>query len=390
MLVDFIILLFAFSSLYRGREIGFIRQLSSAAGFFGGLFLGAWLQQYTRLLAQTDGGQSLLTVMTTLGSALVFLTIGEFIGIYLKHHIRVQKRVNKHDIGAGGLIGVVSLFISAWLLAALASALPFIKVQEGIQKSRIVSALNDYLPDAPTVLANFGQLIDPNGFPDVFTGAGPIPRTDVATPSLGSLQQAVSLAQDSVVKLESRGCGGLVDGSGFVVGNGLVVTNAHVVAGIRNPTIKDQNGSHQAQVIAFDPSLDFALLRADDLSGAPLRLDTTTARRGTPAAVLGYPGGGGLKASAAVILDQFIATGRNIYGRGISERSVYEIKANVIPGNSGGPLVAADGKVIGVIFAESTSYDQVGYALTAAEVAPKIAQAMSQNRTVSTGSCTAS
>ena len=283
---------------------------------------------------------------------------------------------------------MVSLFISVWLLAALATALPFTGLHDGLQRSRIIGTLNRNLPDAPTVISNLGNLIDPNGFPDVFTGPEPTPRTNVATPSLGSLQHAVSTAQASVVKLESRGCGGLVDGSGFVVGNGLVATNAHVVAGIRNPIVKDSNGSHRATVIAFDPNLDFALLRTSDLAGRALTLNTNIVKRGTPAAVLGYPGGGKLSAGPAAILDQFIATGRNIYGRGLTERSIYEIKAKVIPGNSGGPLVAADGTVIGVIFAESTTYEQVGYALTAAEVAPKIAQAKQSTQTVTTGVCT--
>jgi S1-C subfamily serine protease len=82
-----------------------------------------------------------------------------------------------------------------------------------------------------------------------------------------------------------------------------------------------------------------------------------------------------------------MARGRDIYGRGRTDRDVYELQAHIIPGNSGGPLVAKDGTVIGVIFAESTSYENVGYALTTAQVSSAINHAAAQNRPVSTGQC---
>jgi S1-C subfamily serine protease len=68
-------------------------------------------------------------------------------------------------------------------------------------------------------------------------------------------------------------------------------------------------------------------------------------------------------------------------------RQIYEVKAKVVPGNSGGPLIAQDGSVIGVIFAESTTYNHVGYALTTSKVIPEINQAKNLNRTVNTGKC---
>jgi S1-C subfamily serine protease len=66
---------------------------------------------------------------------------------------------------------------------------------------------------------------------------------------------------------------------------------------------------------------------------------------------------------------------------------VYELSAHIIPGNSGGPLITADGRVIGVVFAESTSYNDVGYALTMPQIVTEINQALAQNRNVSTGKC---
>jgi S1-C subfamily serine protease len=124
------------------------------------------------------------------------------------------------------------------------------------------------------------------------------------------------------------------------------------------------------------------------LSGTPLAFTTATQATNTKAALLGYPGGGNFSASSAVILDNFLATGRNIYGQGETERDIYELDAHVIPGNSGGPLILSDGTVIGVIFAQSTKYQDIGYALTAYKVASEIATAKARNQVVANTSCT--
>jgi S1-C subfamily serine protease len=103
--------------------------------------------------------------------------------------------------------------------------------------------------------------------------------------------------------------------------------------------------------------------------------------------VEGYPGGGSFTVSAAMVLDSFQATGRNIYNEGATDRQVYSLKTDVRPGNSGGPLINKDGTVIGVVFAESTTYDHVGYALTMQQVISEFHQADTNTQPVSTGTC---
>jgi S1-C subfamily serine protease len=66
---------------------------------------------------------------------------------------------------------------------------------------------------------------------------------------------------------------------------------------------------------------------------------------------------------------------------------VYSLKGAVQPGNSGGPLVDKDGEVIGMIFAESTVYDTVGYALQMDSVIHKFNAAKDRIAAVDTGSC---
>jgi S1-C subfamily serine protease len=81
------------------------------------------------------------------------------------------------------------------------------------------------------------------------------------------------------------------------------------------------------------------------------------------------------------------AVGRDIYGEDTVRRQVYELQTTVAPGNSGGPFVTVDGDVAGVVFAASTTTDDVGYAITAAEAIPEVRRAIESDARVSTGPC---
>jgi S1-C subfamily serine protease len=386
MLIDVLIIIFAISSVVRGKEIGFVRQLFSTIGFFGGLFIGTYLQPFTVTLVHSSESRSIVTIVTTLGSALILLALGEYIGAIVKHKV-MQRNIDSVDNVLGSVLSLISLLVSIWLTVAIINSLPLPTIQEDFRESRIITALDRFLPSAPSTIADIGKLIDPNGFPQVFIGSEPTPSQSVALPTLGALSAAVADDRASVDKVVGQGCGGIVEGSSFIVGNNLLVTNAHVVAGIRHPYVDDTNGTHSATVISFDPNLDLAILRVHNLAGTALPIVTGTVADKTPAAVLGYPGGGPFNAGAAAVLEEFTATGRNIYGSGNTNRSVYEIQADIIPGNSGGPLVNEAGQVIGVVFAESTTYNHVGYALTTSKVVSEINQAKNDQTAVSTGSC---
>lgn len=387
MLLDILIIVVVAGSVYRSHGSGFVRQFCGFAGFMLGLVVGRALEPYIIQIAHTTTSRAIVTIVTIMGVALIGLTIGEIVGLHLKRHL-VKRRINRVDDAFGGVLTGVTILLSVWLLAAVATTLQSGSVESLVKNSHIVSGLNRVLPPAPSVIASLGELIDPNGFPDVFIGSEPIPRGDIDLPALGDLATAVNTDKDSVVRLQGQGCGGIVAGSGFVIAKDLIATNAHVVAGITKPVIQDVNGTHNGRVVWFDPQLDFALVRVPDLAGKPLSFDTSPAEPGTPAAALGYPGGGKFTAEPAAVLNQLRAGGRDIYGRGHTVRDIYEIKASIIPGNSGGPLITKDGRVIGVVFAESTSYERIGYALTATKVTAEIKLAGSAQQTVSTGHCT--
>lgn len=384
---DALIVLLGIGAVLRGLEMGLVRQLGSSAGFFGGLFAGAALGGYfLKDSTMSTTSRVALSLLMTFGTAMILSSIGEYGGVSLKQRIQRYK-IDTVDRVLGSALGCVTLLAAVWLGASFMGSLPSPFIQKQVKTSSIIAALNKELPAAPGIVSKFGHIIEPNGFPDVFTGLEPRVNTNTPLPSIGELDNAVQQDRASVVKIEGHGCGGIVDGSGFVAGNGLVATNAHVVAGVSNPMIIDANGEHRTTVVWFDADLDLAVLRASNLAGKPLTLRQQNAANGSSAAVLGYPGGGDFTADPAAIIDTFTAVGRNIYNQGETKRDVYSVKANVVPGNSGGPLVAEDGAVIGVVFAQSTTYDQVGYALTMQRVMQEINQASAHTQAVATGSC---
>src|SRR5262249_27622298 len=153
-----------------------------------------------------------------------------------------------------------------------------------------------------------------------------------------------------------------------------------------NPTVIDSAGRHPAKLVLFDPNLDFAVLRVSNLAAHPLPLATTVSPRGTVGAVIGYPGGGNFTPAAAAVLDSQTAVGRTISAAGLAHSGIYELQAVIRPGSSGGPLIPPSGTVIGIVFATSTTDNQVGYALTSAEVLPDLTQAPTA-APVATGAC---
>ncbi len=386
-LLDIGIILLVMAVAARGLQAGFLRQAGSLGGFGVGLLLGAALAPWAVQWAVTDSSKAILAIAVVFGTALALSGVGELIGATAGHHAR-RSRLGRIDEVAGAAFGVVVGLVVVWLLGSLLMRLPLPGVQAGIQRSVVLRVLDQNLPPAPDVVARFGRLVAPNGFPSVFSGLEPAPAPPVTGPNAAAINQAAAAGRAATVKIEGFGCGGVVDGSGFVAGPGLVATNAHVVAGIRNPIVVDSKGLHAATVVAFDPNLDFAVLRTTNLAADPLPLDTRLAPRGTVGAALGYPGGGRFTITPAAVLQSQTALGRNIYDRGLVKRDIYALQAGIRPGNSGGPLVTPNGVVIGMIFARSIANDNIGYALTSAELLPKLTAAASHGP-VTTGACAA-
>jgi len=370
----------------RGVAAGFLRQAGSLGGFVLGLVAGALVAPLVGGLVAGSGLRTAIVLLAFFGVALIIGGLGEAAGDHLSG-LAQRTRLAPLDSTLGAAFGVLVALAAVWLVSPIFSRSPNTALADEIQGSAIVQALDRTLPPVPDTMSRLERTLGANGLPRVFAGLEPLAPPPVTGPDAAAVNAAAAAGQAATVKIEGYGCGGIVEGSGFVAAPGLVATNAHVVAGISAPTVLDANGRHRATVVEFDPDLDFAVLRVSNLAAAPLPLAAATASRGTVGAVLGYPGGGDFTVQAAAVLDEQTALGRNIYDSGLVRRGIYELQSVVRPGNSGGPLVTPSGQVVGIVFAMSTSDPNVGYALTSAEVLPDL-NAAASNGPVSTEVCT--
>lgn len=387
-IVDIIILVLIVGSALHGFFRGAAVQIFSFAGFWGGLLLGAVLSPHVTSHIRNGLDRTVVAVVIVFGVAIILGGVGERVGSKIRTSLRVML-LGPLDSGVGAVIGVIATLLAVWLIAAMLLAVGNLPaISQPIAQSTIVKNLEKRLPPAPSVFARVGSVLANTGLPQVFANLTPPAPVTLPTPSSPQVADAVAAGAPSTVQVQGFGCGGIKSGSGFVVAPGVVVTNAHVVSGIALPEVYDRKGRHaDVTVVLFDPEVDLAVLKVSGLTDKPLTLDTSDAPRGTEGAVLGYPGGGPFTYVPAVELDVLTAIGKDIYNRATTSRSVYELQAAVRPGNSGGPFMGSNGQVMGVVFSESTTYPNVGYALTGREVAPDINKALGLTSAVSTQTC---
>jgi S1-C subfamily serine protease len=387
-LLDLVIIALLVLAALNGFRRGASLQLATYIGLLGGLALGAVLAPHVAKLAGTPFSQAALALVVLL----LFAAIGDGLGWLVGTRIWVIARrsaLGAVDSAAGSVLAVVASLLAVWFIGINLVNGPFSGVSREIRGSAVIRTMNDVLPRPPSLLAEVRRFLSRFDFPEVFADLPPPPAGPVQEPSDAQVAAAAELAEASTVKILGQACEAIQEGSGFVVAPHYVVTNAHVVAGVRDPKVQQQNGtsSLDAITVLFDPDLDVAVLRVEGDPGPPLRLKPTEEDRGDPGAVLGYPGGGDLTVGKAAVRQELHAIGRDIYGQSTVERNVYELQAEVRPGNSGGPFVDLNGNVAGVVFAASTTDPNIGYALTSTEVIPDVDRAEGRTAPTSTGDC---
>ena len=384
--VDVAVVVVAVLAAVQGARVGGLVQVCAIIGFFSGLFVGALLASRTVAWAHSPTARTAVALSTMLLVAFSFGMVGRIVGGMLTSHVP-QGPARSVDSAAGVLVAVVAALVTVWLLASTMVNSSSVALDNAILQSRIIKALDGVLPPPPTVFSQAQGFLSAEGFPPVLGALAPASARPVPLPTDATLRQAVLAAGPSTLKVEGFGCGVLQEGSGFVAAPGLVVTNAHVVAGIRRPLVQVGSSLQSAEVLSFDPSFDLAVLRVPGLTAPVLHLDPSTVPQGTQGVVLGYPEGGPFTADGAGVMALFQAEGRDIYGHGLTIRNVYEIDADVRPGNSGGPLVLPGGEVVGVVFSRSTVDTSIGYALTSPDVATRVVAAEQVRAPVGTGGC---
>jgi S1-C subfamily serine protease len=242
------------------------------------------------------------------------------------------------------------------------------------------------------MFSDFRRLLASNStYAEVFSGIGAerilaIPAPDPNVVSAPGVRDA----SGSVVRVQgvAPSCERSIEGSGFVISPDHVLTNAHVVAGVTSrQTVTTGNGTLSATVVYYDPQVDVAILYVQGLNLTPLHF-AGAANPGDDAVVAGYP----LDATNLHLVPARIggiqnAQGPNIYETSTVTRQIYEIRAVVKSGNSGGPLLSPQGTVDGVVFAAAVGESDTGFALTAAEVSADASAGGQLTSAVSTGAC---
>ncbi len=134
-------------------------------------------------------------------------------------------------------------------------------------------------------------------------------------------------------------------GSGIVVDENTVLTNAHNIHN-RQVTITFADGrSETGEVKGIDPDGDIAVVAVDTGDASPVAWGDEEVGLGSPLAGLSNPGGRGLRVTVGYVsgVDRSF---RGPRGRRIS--GSIEHTAPLLPGSSGGPIVDADGRLLGI------------------------------------------
>jgi len=391
-IVDVFVVAAGALAAYRGWHRGLVGQLFELGGGLLGLIMGVALGP--RIAGALTDRAGLAGALISLFVVFVLLSIGQAAGFIVGHRFGTlarRARLGPVDATGGAAFGIVVVVIAFWIVGSLLIQGPFRPLARALGRSAILEQLNDSLPPPPNLLAQIQQYLRTSGFPQVFVGIPPPAGPPVDLPARPEARLAGEAADQSTVRLIVPACGGTQLGSGWIVDPDSVVTNAHVVAGGDEVAVQElQGGELPGEVVLFDPNTDVAIVQVGGLSAPPLEFEAAGQERGTGGATLGYPGaaGGQLEVGRAAVQGRFVATGRDIYGRGEVERDVYELRARVRQGDSGGPFVLPDGRVTGVVFAASTLDPSIGYALTGPEVSDEVRRGAQRTQPVSTGRCT--
>jgi uncharacterized membrane protein required for colicin V production len=379
--LDWLIVVFALLLALFGFRRGFIVALLSFGGFAIGSFIGTRLGP---LLLREGSSSPYAPAFGLIGALLAgaILASGlEGVGFRLRRTL-ILPGLNILDGIFGALLSAALGLAIAWILAAVVlQTAGTARLRADIQRSEILRELNQLLPPTGPIL-NVLASLDP--LPSI---SGPLPNVS-SPPSAIARHPAVRAASHSVVRVLGTACGLAIEGSGWVVQPGLVVTNAHVVAGEHDTTVEVSGREPQfsAYAVAYDPTDDIAILRVPGLSLPSLAL-ADNPPSGRAGAILGYPENGSFDARPARIgTTQAIVTD-DAYGHGPVSRLLTPLRGLVRPGNSGGPLVGSDGRVLTTVFASTTGGGPSGgYGVANATVLHVLAGA---GPMVGTGECTA-
>ena len=375
-----------------GYRRGLVAGCVSLAGFVGGAVLGVWVLPWMMDLVTAGTTRATVTAVLTV---LVPAVVGHELAGRLA--LRLRRELGRASLGplrvadgvGGAAANSVAVLIVAWVAASVLGASSSPLLTTAIRDSTLLGAVQNAMPDTtPTWFSRATSALTEAGFPQVFNPFENESTAEVAKPTGDSVTaSATNAAKLSTVKIEGVSGTRAARAAASCTRRDHVMTNAHVVAGIDDPSVRigGVGRSYEARVVLFDPDKDVAVLYVPGLRAPVLKLRRQRSARGLggrgrlSAGRRPEPPGGDRREPGER------ARGQNIYSDAMVTREIYSIRSTVRPGNSGGPLLTTAGKVYGVVFARSTSDDETGYVLTAAEVASDAERAASATAPVDTG-----
>ncbi len=375
--VDWIVLAVVCVSALAGLRRGLVVSALSLGGLVAGAYAGSRLAPHLLRGGAASPWAPVASLVGAVAGAVLLRTLALLAGSLLRGGVKLTP-LRLLDSAGGALFGAAAGLVLVWVLGATALLLPGqTALRREVQRSELLRRLDERVP--PRRLLHLLARVDP--LPAI-TG----PPAPLEPPTAAIARDAdVRHAEDSVVRVLGTACGLGVEGSGFFVSQHDVVTAAHVVAGERDTRVQipRRRGSFRADVVAFDPRADVAVLRVSGAAAqAPLRLRPAP-KPGRAVAILGYPENGPLTATPGRIGDTTTLLSRDAYGRGPVLRTITVVSGRVRHGNSGGPAVDSDGVVQTMLFAARIG-SPVGYGVPTQLI---VAAARSAQGPVSTGDC---
>jgi S1-C subfamily serine protease len=365
--------------------------LPQLAGLFGaGVAAIAGLAVLPALTPLLDNLPAWLRAIVVLSGLLGLVGLGEGLGATLGR--AASATLGEGFLGAldrvgGAFVGAAQAVLILWLTGGVIASGPFVNLSQMAQRSTALRIVDAVLPPPTELVLGLGGLLDDSGLPDVFIGLERLPAPAIDLPSNAQAAAIGQQAAGSVLRVESDGCGLRSSGTAFVIAPDYLVTNAHVVVGSTSTLVQTSDASFKATPVLVDLELDIALLHAPGVNEPTLAFASLEPTRGAIGATIGYPGGQDETVEPATVASSYFATGLDVTGQARVTRRILELRAMVQPGDSGGPLILADGSVGGVVFAESRADPTVGYALSPVAVRDRVASAVGQTAKADTGPC---
>lgn len=388
--LDVILVLLLIAYLAVGFRTGFSRMLGSIIGIAVGAVLAFLAVPVVAALVPAAEWRSVAALAAGIGLLIAGASAGTAIGNALRPPDRVRPLAGLDRL-LGSALGVTAAALVSSLVLGSVGALGAPVLSQAVAGSGVLRAIQSITPEpVESGISRVRSAILQEGLPSIAEALGGITSSPGAPQA--SRGEALDAAAGSVVRIggTAYACGQNQSGSGFVVADDRVVTNAHVVAGVGQPIVEAAGGrAVEGRVVYFDPVDDLAVIATDGLDVPALPLSAGLSV-GEEAVVDGYPYGGPFTSGGAQVLAVSTESVPDIYGRSSAPREVYTLAAVIEPGNSGGPLLALDGSVAGVVFAESSVDPELGYAMTGAELTPVAEAAPTLSAPVDPGACTRS